>query len=333
MEGLESRNLMAGNVSVSVVDGVLRVQGDEKGNNVQISQVAQTFTGEWPGAKYEITGGNRYNNAPSTTINGQTSVIVEGVKNGAAIGLGQGNNYLRVSKQIGGLPSQQAGSLPGTVTINSGSGMDLIRLYVQNPKQVTINSGGENDRIEIHRSKLNKLTINADWSGAAALPRAGNDQVVMGSTVVQGAADVYMGPDFLHAGDNLTLGFGMTFNGGLSFDGVASSLYWRGPSTSEVVGPLDIIAQWVSIDLLNVQGSMRVTGEGTVSGGGLEDVTVSGQLSMFGLAGDDVFSLLNVQAAETLLDGGDDEDTYRDFGGNDLGELTLVSIERQEQVA
>jgi hypothetical protein len=330
MEGLESRCMLDGNVSASVVDGVLRLQGDELGNDVQIRQIAQTYTGEWPGAKYEITGGSRYNGAPTTTINGQESVIVEGVKNGAAIGLGHGNNYLRISNPGSSSSDQRPAAIPGPVTINTGSGMDLIRLYLQNHAEVTVNTGGNNDRIEISRSTLNMLTINADWSGSAALPRAGDDKVVINDTVVNGASKIYMGPQHLNANDNLTMAYGVTFNRGLSFDGVASSLYWRGPTENLVKGPVEIIAEWVSIQDLTIQGSMQITGNAAVSGGGLSDVSVTDQISIFGLGGDDDISFKNVKSAKTLLNGGEGTDTYRDYGGNDLGALTLISIEKQE---
>src|SRR5207244_5328908 len=110
VESLESRAMLAGNVTVSVTDNMLRIVGDAAGNDIEIQQVQQTFVGEWPGVKLQIIG-------HGTTINGQaTSLIVEGVKN-SFIGLQGGNNHLLVGNTSKTSSPPNPVNLPGHVHI------------------------------------------------------------------------------------------------------------------------------------------------------------------------------------------------------------------------
>src|SRR5204863_24772 len=115
---------------------------------------------------YQITGLSHYDDkTQTTTFNGQTSIIVEGVKNGATIQLGQGQNFLRIANPIDTNTVQQSFApavLPGVVTIGSNAGHDIIRLYVINHNSVTINSGAGEDWIDVVSSTFKNLTINSD---------------------------------------------------------------------------------------------------------------------------------------------------------------------------
>ena len=90
VDGLEPRAMLAGNVWVGVTNGVLQLQGDALSNRVEVRQLSQSFTGEWPGAKYQIRN-------VDGTINGQSSAnTVQGVKFGTNLSLEAGDDYLRI---------------------------------------------------------------------------------------------------------------------------------------------------------------------------------------------------------------------------------------------
>src|SRR4051794_28937907 len=101
LESLEPRAMMTGNVTVAVTNGILTVIGDALSNDVQIRQLRQSYTGEWPGVKLEIAGQNS-KGQNSTTINGQDSIVITGVKSGVNIDMGAATdgsrrNFLRVA--------------------------------------------------------------------------------------------------------------------------------------------------------------------------------------------------------------------------------------------
>jgi hypothetical protein len=155
--------------------------------------------------------------------------------------------------------------------------------------------------------------------------------VVIGASAINGAANVYMGPQLANSGDTFRVTYGSDFGAGLSLDGVDSAVHWW-PTTagSQVKGPVDILAETISMEHVDIDGSLTITGNDDITFVPLSDISVTGQLSVLGKGGDDVFNLGDVVAATTILDGDGGDDTFHDFGGNDLGDLTLVSIEYQE---
>src|SRR5687768_15867109 len=80
IEGLESRTLMAGNVTATVEAGVLAVTGDNADNLVYLRQLPSQPSTTWQGFRYSIESWTPRYKLP-TTINGQAAVVVEGVKN------------------------------------------------------------------------------------------------------------------------------------------------------------------------------------------------------------------------------------------------------------
>lgn len=328
MESLESRNLMAGSVTAVVTDGVLRIQGDEAANDVQIYHIPQTVSGDWPGANYQIVGRSRDGKNLTTTINGQSSIFIEGVKRGVSIGLGAGDNFLQVHRDTDPF-FKRAALLHGTVTINTAGGDDLIRMCLNNRSQVTINSGGGDDHIVLAHSTFNKLTVNADWPGAAALSSAGNDYLFF-NLAVHGAARFYMGPDRAGIKDDMSIQ-NSHFYAGLHFIGPASEFTFAGAGFGprwHITGSVDIVAQRPHLGNATVTGSVTMTGNGRTNVIDLHTVVITEGLTMRGLGGDDALILTRVTASETVIDGGEGSDTYRDRGRNDLGAFTAVGIER-----
>src|SRR5688572_7681111 len=136
LESLENRSLLAGNVLASVdASGLLTVTGDDEGNRINIRQLpASGSTTPWPGARYSIERGWTPRGQLPTTINGQSAVIVEGVKS-VNIALHDGNDLMRVSS-----PNRPGSitSLPGAVNIDLGRGRDGAHLNIENHQQVNV---------------------------------------------------------------------------------------------------------------------------------------------------------------------------------------------------
>ena len=171
MECLEVRTLPAGNVAVSVVDGVLIIRGDDQANYVAIRQIPQTFTGAWPGAAYEIrtdvtVSRNLFRVAPSpTAINGdrtQTVIQVSGVDRGVNINLHGGDDGLFVGSGNSAKPTV---NLPGTVFIDAGAGGDDLRLYVTNFTDTTISGGYGDDDILLGGGPFFELAVQTNYFG------------------------------------------------------------------------------------------------------------------------------------------------------------------------
>ena len=171
VECLEVRTLPAGNVAVSVVDGVLMIRGDDQANYVAIRQLPQTFTGAWPGASYEIrtdvtVSQNLFKDAPSpTAINGdrsQTTIQVSEVNRGVNINLRGGDDGLFVGSGVAAKPTV---NLPGTVVIDAGAGDDDLRLYVTNRTDTTISGGYGNDRIRVAGGPFFQLAVQTSYAG------------------------------------------------------------------------------------------------------------------------------------------------------------------------
>ena len=171
VETLEVRNLPAGNVAVSVVDGVLTIRGDNQPNYVAIRQIPQTFTGDWPGAGYEIrtdvtVSRNLFKDAPSPTgINGdrsQTTIQVSGVNRGVNINLRGGDDGLFIGSGNSAKPTV---NLPGTVFIDAGAGDDDLRLYATNRREARFSGGYGNDSILLGGGPFSQLAVQTNYGG------------------------------------------------------------------------------------------------------------------------------------------------------------------------
>lgn len=107
VEALERRNLMAGNVLVSVNNGVLNVVGDAQANQVEIHQ----STVNW----YNVTGLN------GTTINGKDNKLIR-VTGGMKIDLKAGDDQLSMGGTV------FVDDVDGALNIVMGAGRDKVTL-------------------------------------------------------------------------------------------------------------------------------------------------------------------------------------------------------------
>ena len=199
VETLEVRTLPAGNVAVSVVDGVLTIRGDDQANYVAIRQLPQTFTGAWPGASYEIrtdvtVSQNLFKDAPSpTAINGdrsQTTIQVSEVNRGVNINLRGGDDGLFVGSGVAAKPTV---NLPGTVAIDAGAGDDDLRLYVTNRTDTTISGGYGNDRIRVAGGPFFQLAVQTNYGGVNNRNGTGG-RIILVSLTVKGPMELKGSP-------------------------------------------------------------------------------------------------------------------------------------------
>src|SRR5215203_3679902 len=123
IESLESRAMLASNVTATVTDGTLNIVGDALPNAVQISGGKSTsVNGIWQGVNLRISQAQTPH-IVGTKINGQDFVNVTGVKN-VIVHLGAGDDLLRVSNPTG--PTTTV-NLPGNVVLDGDDGGDVFR--------------------------------------------------------------------------------------------------------------------------------------------------------------------------------------------------------------
>jgi hypothetical protein len=197
-ERLENRLCLAGNVTATVTDGVLSVQGDAASNDVEIQQLAPEGPQDpWPGFRYQIIGRNtKINDEPLVPSGNGVSfsiITVEGVKNGVNVFLAAGNDTLRVTR-----PNIGRANLPGTVSIVMGNGEDDARLYLENHQKVTVQMGGDDDSLRMGGCVVNALTIQTDSvpsprPGAVKEFADGADQVDIRNLSADGSVSIVTG--------------------------------------------------------------------------------------------------------------------------------------------
>jgi hypothetical protein len=120
-EGLENRTLMAGDVTVAVVSGVLQITGDTADNAIQIKQ---------SGADWRVQG-------LGTTVNGNNGAQTFTGVTGIAIELGAGNDLIKASK----------GTLTGSFVINDVGGQSTIDLSKLSANSIDISTFDARDTI------------------------------------------------------------------------------------------------------------------------------------------------------------------------------------------
>lgn len=177
LEQFESRQLMAGNVSVNVdLGGDLHITGDDLGNGVQIAQ-ARTSLGTAIRGTYFITGENAAGAA--TTINGQASVIIRNVTDDVLIDLRGGADLLTTPSGAG------RHFFADDVTINLGEGNNTVILRnISTFDDVAINGGSSNDQIFIEGGIIGNSVFNPD-ADFTANTFGGFDGVSLRNTLVR----------------------------------------------------------------------------------------------------------------------------------------------------
>jgi hypothetical protein len=204
LESLESRQLLAGNVFVTVDGGDLIVTGDARANEIQILQALQN--GEPIPGQYVITGLN------NTTINNQPADRFTDVTDDFIIKLNGGNDILAM-----GNGTTADFVIPDDLEIDTAEGNDVLRLdRIDVGDDATINTGNGADSLSMalrvgflpRDNGDNSLFINTG---------ARSDNVLLRNTFVRADLSINTGPDqyadtvdmlMMNIGDDTTLNTG-----------------------------------------------------------------------------------------------------------------------------
>jgi len=207
IEQLESRRLLSGNVTATIVDGNLSILGDDVANDIIVSQ------GQLPDGQLRITSGTN-----ATTINGEVGpVILDGFTGDLFVSLQRGPDKLTV-RNI---------TLPGDLTVQTGLGADTVTLSrVTVEGNTDIRTGVRADSVVIDDSTFNgSTTIKTKWGADKVnIDRSGSENGVR--SVFRGAVDIQLnrGDDRLRigrsevAGNRAVFFSAVTCNGGIDYD-------------------------------------------------------------------------------------------------------------------
>jgi hypothetical protein len=315
LESLEQKQMLAGDVTVSVVNGVLTLQGDELDNQVAVSagEAAGTF----------IIRGLDGTLLHVGDAEGASELVVEGVRRGMVANMGAGNDALRINEA----------SFRGNVAINMGEGDDRVAIgvvpevaesslttdgdaaidlpSVQFGQNLVIRTGSGNDTVVINNTRGRGIlglstgegddTVRLGLSSETTEEAAELNDEVLVSFVHGVALDLGAGADGLFVNQLRSGGFHA--NGG------------AGADTMRING--------VKTHVMNVAGGAGEDADSVV----LNDVATRMLTVNLG-AGDDSLTLSGVKAQLALLNGGRGEaDTLTLLGENLIRHRRVVGFE------
>jgi hypothetical protein len=314
LESLEQKQMLAGDVTVSVVNGVLTLQGDDLDNQVAVSagDAAGTFVIHGLDGTQLILG----------DAEGTAELVVEGVRRGMIANMGAGNDVLRINEA----------SFRGNVAINMGEGDDRISIGVApevSEASLTVDADAELDlpSVQIGQSLLIRTG-------------AGNDTVVINDTRGRGSLGVSTGEgdDTVRLGlagevegeaeleDEVLVSFahGVALDLGAGDDGLfVNHLRSGGFHANGGAGADTIRINDVKTHVMNISGGRGEEADSVV----LNDVATQ-LLTVHLGAGDDSLTLSGVKARLALLHGGIGEaDTLTLLGENLIRHRRVAGFE------
>lgn len=171
LESLESRTLLAGDVSADVVGGHLRLRGDEECNGVLIVQLGDE--------RYAVVGFEH--DGAATTINGRDEpLIVRGVKRNFDIDLREGDDLLGIGNDVellaeladqlgfgdalladADVPPTDDGRLKieGSLLVRTGDGEDGVLVNAKVRRTAVIRTGMKSDGVALVDSRFKSSVI------------------------------------------------------------------------------------------------------------------------------------------------------------------------------
>src|SRR5919198_737189 len=161
----------AGNVQVSVENGNLIIQGDNRDNNIILVESG-------------IAG------RAGTTVNGQRFIFIpEGITNDIEINMKGGDDFVRVE-----LPGTNF-AIPQDLEINSGAGDDMIELLqVRAPNETRLDTSSGNDIIFIDGVLGVNEYIRPDFTGKFTVRTgSGDDLLEFHHAIFRDGVDVQLG--------------------------------------------------------------------------------------------------------------------------------------------
>jgi hypothetical protein len=314
IESLEQKQMLAGDVTVSVLNGVLTLQGDDLDNQVAVSagETAGSFVIHGLDGTQLILG----------DAAGATELVVEGVRRGMIANLGDGNDVLRINEA----------SFRGNVAINMGEGDDRVSIGVvpEVPEaSLTVDADAEIDlpSVQIGQSLLIRTG-------------AGNDTVVINDTRGRGSLGVSTGV----GDDTVRLGLGGEVEGEAELDDEVLVSFAHGVALDLGAGADGLFVNQLRAGVFHANGgagadTMRLNGVKShvlnVSGGAGEEADTiaihdaATRLLTVNLgAGDDSLTLSGVKAQFALLHGGRGEaDTLTLLGENLIRHRRVTGFE------
>jgi hypothetical protein len=309
-EGLEARELMAGNVDITLQSGNLLLTGDNLGNGVQVRQISDN--------KFAIVGIKQA--GANTTINGAGFQIVSGVTGNVTFNMNGGNDQIDITDGVGffasqpGLPTvYEPVTFAKSVNVNLGDGADLLAAEEMTVKgQLNIDGGFGNAADTI---RLDGVDVQVSGiKGGQALEidtNGGNDVIDIEFSRFNGSVDIDTGTE----DDFVQMFFVEVENLG--------DLQIRAQAGDDEVALFDLaIADDLLIDAGNDEDLVTL-----VEVEAQDDINV--QLGF----GADTLQIFQLIGDEVELDGGGNIDTLLDAGENLARELDLDSFEIVEDVS
>jgi hypothetical protein len=299
-ETLESRQVFAGNVFVSLVNGDLIITGGPNSNGIQIVPGSDAGTVEVSGL---MQAGNR------TKLNHDTQPLTFVVEHDIILDLRDGDDLV----QIDGL------QLPGNLKADLGTGSDVLTMSNTTVQQAVVLSTGDGD---------DQVTFQNDQFGGNIQADLGNHDdyfTMLGSHA--------FGSVSLDTGDNAdhVVMDGSQFDYNLSITGHANRT-WEKVSLSNLQVRQNLIIQdkegRCSVRLAGISaGAIKLAGGRLGDHVELSDIN-TGSLTI-GLGDDnDRLSLAGVTATNTKLDGGRGTDQLLQPAANALGTFRIDRFEQ-----
>jgi hypothetical protein len=361
-ESLESRCLLAGNVSASVSGIDLNITGDNLGNTISVESIGA--------GKVQVRGfGTSVNGTPdgikTFSVSGDINIRMNAgadvvrvtnlvIRDNLSVDLGPGTNEVLLGQSAAGDNVRFGGTPSGPLYIQDNLGVvgnifadRALQSHVHVQGTGTVSLGDGNDTIQIDRPAGS--TANVEYGGLfQVFPGAGGDNLSVNGLVVD---------------DNMVVTDG---------SGVASMTF----NAMDVHGNLTIttanLSDSLTVQNTNVRNTLSVVAQGgfdsvsisaiadrlTINAGaGNDDVHVSqanvnvltailaaghdqldllsdttDQIFAYGGDGNDLFLVRNTRAIDAFFNGDAGEDTYRDslLLPNNISNLHRTSIEHVE---
>lgn len=299
-EGLEAKQMLAGNVVVNLTGGNLFVTGDEAGNQISITAGTEANTFVVKGLE-----GTTVTMSGSSTPAPETGLVVAGVRGHVNVNLKEGADAVEVS---------QAEFRRG-LSIETGAGNDTVDVHdVKVSTFLNIVTGAGDDDVDL---------------GTAAPPTGLLASDTAASVKAGLAVNVLLGDGVDNSQLNSIAAPAVTVGGGLGADTIGM----------HGVRAVSVIARGGdgdAVDIVDVSGAKAVAAViGT--GGGADDVNIASSeftsLNVALGAGDDGLALQGVKARIAVLSGGQGaSDEFTDAGDNTLKLRVVTGFELPENV-
>jgi len=273
VESLESRQMLAGNVNASIVNGELRIIGDNASNWIEVRQIPGA---DGTGRTFIIDGkpyNGDYNNA-GNPVEGTSETRINGRVQGVALFTPLDTVRIIMS---GGNDAVFLGTGAATATaaalfIDTGSGRDHI-----DARRITMNGAsdplsvrtGLDSEVQNETVRLSQVIVTSQSLTVAT--GGGDDRVFARNVRVSGSTSVNLGN-----GSDVFNGLG-----GLNFNTLSVNAGASNHHDVVTIGGMRAVTLNVFLgagnDFINLRENIRVTNRGTFNGGDGFDTLSAGQ--------------------------------------------------------